>query len=297
MMNSSTQPIPIRETEKSHPPPSAGMVDPLDPVGGPSILTHRQHYDRLPEGRYIRLLQIVYHSEQSRSSRPGVAVELSTFAIDSVPKYWALSYTWGQPRHTLADSKRGEDTPVLRTIECNGQQVKIGENLFDFLVQAQQRGLFISRERSTANVKEVISRDPFEHTSEPGLKTNSADGRLAYLWIDALCIDQENVTERSHQVNLMGTIYKSAKRVLVWLGPMEPEREIVEIFENVIPPLLHLQNTMGRPFLEDKSIKLTDPLFEECLGKEKCALWQGSFPDLMAFFVESRWLYVISLLT
>ncbi|KAH8742386.1 heterokaryon incompatibility protein-domain-containing protein [Hyaloscypha finlandica] len=38
------------------------------------------------------------------------------------------------------------------------------------------------------------------------------------LWIDALCIDQQNVDERNHQVRHMSAIYSSAHRVLVWLG-------------------------------------------------------------------------------
>jgi hypothetical protein len=38
------------------------------------------------------------------------------------------------------------------------------------------------------------------------------------LWIDALCIDQDNFQERSEQVQLMRSIYGSASRVIVWLG-------------------------------------------------------------------------------
>lgn len=38
------------------------------------------------------------------------------------------------------------------------------------------------------------------------------------LWIDALCIDQDNTAERNHQVQQMGKIYSSAKEVLAWLG-------------------------------------------------------------------------------
>lgn len=38
------------------------------------------------------------------------------------------------------------------------------------------------------------------------------------LWIDALCIDQENKDERSAQVRLMRAIYYRASRVIVWLG-------------------------------------------------------------------------------
>jgi hypothetical protein len=39
------------------------------------------------------------------------------------------------------------------------------------------------------------------------------------LWIDAICIDQCNVSERSQQVGIMRQIYKQAKKTLVWLGP------------------------------------------------------------------------------
>lgn len=38
------------------------------------------------------------------------------------------------------------------------------------------------------------------------------------LWIDALCIDQSNLDERGQQVQLMHQIFRSARRVLVWLG-------------------------------------------------------------------------------
>jgi hypothetical protein len=38
------------------------------------------------------------------------------------------------------------------------------------------------------------------------------------LWIDALCIDQDNDSERAHQVHLMGQIYFRAVEVWVWLG-------------------------------------------------------------------------------
>lgn len=39
-----------------------------------------------------------------------------------------------------------------------------------------------------------------------------------FLWIDALCINQQNTLERNHQVKQMGRVYENAWRVLVWLG-------------------------------------------------------------------------------
>jgi hypothetical protein len=38
------------------------------------------------------------------------------------------------------------------------------------------------------------------------------------IWIDYLCIDQSNTSERNHQVALMSQIYSLAKTVVVWLG-------------------------------------------------------------------------------
>jgi hypothetical protein len=38
------------------------------------------------------------------------------------------------------------------------------------------------------------------------------------LWVDAVCINQEDLAERSSQVQIMPAIYKSARGVLIWLG-------------------------------------------------------------------------------
>ncbi|KAK8117898.1 HET-domain-containing protein [Apiospora kogelbergensis] len=40
------------------------------------------------------------------------------------------------------------------------------------------------------------------------------------LWIDAICIDQGNHSERGHQVQQMSQIYHNAQRVILWLGPL-----------------------------------------------------------------------------
>ncbi len=38
------------------------------------------------------------------------------------------------------------------------------------------------------------------------------------LWVDQVCIDQSNPTERAHQVGFMREIYQEAERVIIWLG-------------------------------------------------------------------------------
>jgi hypothetical protein len=42
------------------------------------------------------------------------------------------------------------------------------------------------------------------------------------IWIDAICINQENPREKSHQVAMMGRIYSAAKTVYIWLGDGTP---------------------------------------------------------------------------
>jgi hypothetical protein len=41
---------------------------------------------------------------------------------------------------------------------------------------------------------------------------------LMTIWVDALCINQEDVLERGMQVMRMGIIYARAEEVIVWLG-------------------------------------------------------------------------------
>jgi hypothetical protein len=48
-------------------------------------------------------------------------------------------------------------------------------------------------------------------------KTN----RSRFLWVDAICINQNDVSERGHQVKLMRSIYKKARQVLIWIGEDE----------------------------------------------------------------------------
>ena len=41
---------------------------------------------------------------------------------------------------------------------------------------------------------------------------------IRHLWVDALCIDQQNLDEKSSQVLRMATIFKQAASVAIWLG-------------------------------------------------------------------------------
>ena len=45
------------------------------------------------------------------------------------------------------------------------------------------------------------------------------------IWVDAICIDQDNLQERAYQVQLMAKLYSKAQRVIVWLGEETEDTE------------------------------------------------------------------------
>jgi hypothetical protein len=73
-----------------------------------------------------------------------------------------------------------------------------------------------------------------------GLNLDHALRRLRYqdkeriLWVDALCINQANVSERNHQVHLMGRIYSSATTVVIWLA--SGDEADVEAIQRITSP-------------------------------------------------------------
>jgi hypothetical protein len=44
------------------------------------------------------------------------------------------------------------------------------------------------------------------------------DCDVKYIWIDAICIDQNSTEEKNHQVSLMRDIYSKAEGVIMWVG-------------------------------------------------------------------------------
>lgn len=91
-------------------------------------------------------------------------------------------------------------------------------------------------------------KELFVSTSlQRALKRLRRNDRSRTFWIDLLCIDQSNESERSQQVALMGEIYASAERVSVWLGELDEIahsqtdlnmiRAIATGYEGVVEPI------------------------------------------------------------
>ncbi|EME79024.1 uncharacterized protein MYCFIDRAFT_34050, partial [Pseudocercospora fijiensis CIRAD86] len=47
-----------------------------------------------------------------------------------------------------------------------------------------------------------------------------------YYWIDAICINQDDIVERSRQVAQMWKIFASAEKVFAWLGDSDEESKL-----------------------------------------------------------------------
>jgi hypothetical protein len=59
---------------------------------------------------------------------------------------------------------------------------------------------------------------PITSNCEAALRCLRLRNKDRKIWVDSICIDQDNVGERSHQVQMMSIIYQTAQRVLVYLG-------------------------------------------------------------------------------
>lgn len=72
------------------------------------------------------------------------------------------------------------------------------------------------RMRVTANLEAALRE----------LRSHSRIQQGFRLWIDALCINQEDLKERAHQVTRMKDIYASAWNIAIWLGPEADDSDL-----------------------------------------------------------------------
>jgi hypothetical protein len=75
------------------------------------------------------------------------------------------------------------------------------------------------------------------------------DARIPF-WIDALCISQDNDSEKSHQVRLMKQIYLQAYKVLVWLGPPSEDSELALAKMRAVEAWWYIATHANEPVVE-----------------------------------------------
>lgn len=161
----------------------------------------------------IRLLTIKLSEDTCNQSR----LELEFYHVplmEVVEKYDALSYTWGD----VSDGQQ--------TVQLNGHDVQVRANLYNFLIRYREWMLDLHdgnepfdtyEPTAMQRVYELLNIGP---SSENKARTKAE--RNFSIWIDALCINQDDVAERNQQVPRMKDIYEKAQYVIVWLGKADP---------------------------------------------------------------------------
>jgi hypothetical protein len=136
--------------------------------------------------------------------RPTYTIRLLTIlpgASDLITCTLTTAFLFSIPKFKALSYMWGTETPH-RTILVNGKSLSVRPNLFEILQRLRRS-----------------SREPILN------------------WIDAICVDQENIIERNQQVRLMSTIYSRAELVIAWLGVEEPPGRLEVLNHN--PHFIH----------------------------------------------------------
>ncbi len=72
-----------------------------------------------------------------------------------------------------------------------------------------------------------------------------------FIWIDLLCINQQDLDEKSHQVRLMGKIFASAMQVVVWLGKQSEDSDLALDFVHILYKRLRDLKSTETPITRD----------------------------------------------
>jgi hypothetical protein len=115
----------------------------------------------------------------------------------------AMSFLTVHQSLPYMDRERGRTQH--ESVICDGKKLQVTETLFTTLLQLQQ--LLTSK-----TLTEEAGMTYFESLPTP---------RSKYIWIDQICIDQQNLDERSAQVPLMNKIFAAAQYVFAWIGDLD----------------------------------------------------------------------------
>ncbi|KAK5069035.1 hypothetical protein LTR70_010774 [Exophiala xenobiotica] len=157
--------------------------------------------------------------------------------LKSQPEYFALSYTWGRPGPQFPSE--WDDPTATRGITVNGKSFQVRLNLHEALHMLRRRW--------------------------------SEDFTW---WIDAICINQDDIPERNSQVSRMGEIYKKCTGTVVWLGPADSTTE------TAIPKIIELAESWEQHPDSLTTVGVADENIEGYRVRAKSSFRSGSAPFL-----------------
>ncbi|KAF2799471.1 hypothetical protein K505DRAFT_230911, partial [Melanomma pulvis-pyrius CBS 109.77] len=73
-----------------------------------------------------------------------------------------------------------------------------------------------------------VNNLPFEATTNlvAALRHIRRKRHNVVIWVDAICINQNDTKERNHQVQMMREIYMKADQVIAWLGEAKDDSDL-----------------------------------------------------------------------
>ncbi|KAI4203602.1 MAG: hypothetical protein LQ346_001749 [Caloplaca aetnensis] len=157
--------------------------------------------------REIRLLTL-----HSRETSDEIRVTLKNVTLDpnSPPSYEALSYTWGSAQDKVPIRIKTAQTAETIRSAISGPT---NHSTNEFASSTQQLDRQYNFLEVTQNL--AVALEHLQYDQEPRV-----------LWVDAICINQQDVEERSAQVQLMADIYWYANQTTVWLGPEDDDSSL-----------------------------------------------------------------------
>ncbi|CAI9633373.1 unnamed protein product [Alternaria burnsii] len=179
-------------------------------------------------------------------------------------------------------------------IECMIETIELEEASYDALSyswgmnedgdSSQDYEIFIHGNRKW------VTRNLFE-----GLERIRVCDKPIRIWIDAVCINQQDNVERSVQVAMMADIYARAEKVLVWLGNGTEEKEeqvTLDLFKRMKKRTEQVE-PWKEPNLPDRNCFVLPLLSEDSLLCSGCVAYQqseSSGGDLNEYDAHVNWL-------
>ncbi|KAF2636806.1 HET-domain-containing protein [Massarina eburnea CBS 473.64] len=173
-------------------------------------------YSTFPNRTSIRLLDV----SQDLDPNDRIQCQIKIVDLNHAPKYSALSYTWGDPGANPDDEHIPPLPPGKDEYEilCDGHPLKVTKNCYAFLLSFRKAKATDTNHQSSRKNAEFIERTFSSYL----------------IWIDAICINQSSLGERSSQVRIMDRIYRQAQQVIVWLGPSDSSTKLaVQVIANL----------------------------------------------------------------
>lgn len=106
------------------------------------------------------------------------------------------------------------------------------------------------------------------------------------IWVDAICINQQDDAERARQVGLMRDIYQNSDEVCIWLGESSADRDDMGYWIEETTHNLALRNTHENPnivrwFGDERDIPKLKAYFSKAEGvdENRCDIF-GAFSVL-----------------